>query len=108
MAHCCPTCGRPFDVKTEAEKLFELLTTGTPHRQVYRGSDGSWYVTYGGGPFSRNAVDWLVRQGRIQSVYSNCPTDAYHIGKTLDYERTMEARRRLGKKAPSYFVGDAE
>ena len=102
---CCPTCGQLIPTSDEAAKLFALLAAGG-NREVYRGQDGGWYLTRGGGPFSERAVRALVEDGKISSVYSNAPNDAYHIGRTWDYERTMEARRKHGKKAQNYYVGD--
>ncbi len=87
--------------------LLALLRDGNPHREVYRARDGGWFVTYGGGEVAADAVQELVRAGLVHSVYSNCPADSYHVGKTLDVERTREARRIHGKKAPLIYVGDA-
>lgn len=102
----CPTCGQPVPSIRNSAWLIEILTHGEPHREVYRAQDGSWYVTYGGGSVSADVVRELVQQGVIASVYSDCPTDAYHVGRTYDTERTLEARKKLGKQAPNYYVGD--
>ena len=89
----CPACGQPMDLAREAGRLLVLLTTGVPHREVYRAADGSgWYVTYGGGRFSWAAVDRLIRDGHIHSRYSDCPEEMYHVGKTLDCSATLEGR----------------
>jgi hypothetical protein len=91
-----------------AEQLLDVLRHSSPHREVYMAKySHRWLVTYGGGEASAAAVHQLVQGGQIQSVYSNCPNDSYHIGRTWDYERTMAARKILGKAAPDYFVGDA-
>jgi hypothetical protein len=89
----------------DARKLFEVLRNGRPHREVYHGRDGGWFVTYGGGAVSASAVRELVTAGLVASVYSNCPTDSYHVGRTLDVERTLAARR-LWKRAAHVYVGD--
>ena len=93
MAATCPTCGQFIKSNGDADKLLELLTRGIPHREVYRAQNGSgWYVTYGGGQWSEAAVRILIKAGAIQSVYSDCPNDAYHVGKTLDIKATLAAR----------------
>lgn len=97
----CRTCGQVLP-QTKADDLLVLLHEG---REVYRAQDGQWFVTRGGGPFSDDTVQRLVKAGTIQSVYSNCPKDAYHIGKTWDYDRTMALRKKVGK-VPQVFVGD--
>lgn len=102
----CPSCGQVLPGDNEARRLLHLLTTATPHREVYRGRDGGWYLTYGGGPFSEIAVRLLLERKQIQQVYSSLPDDAFHVGRTWDCERTMAARKKLGKSAPDYFVGD--
>lgn len=101
----CPACGQVLPADNEARRLLHLLK-GEPHRMVYLGSDGGWYVTYGGGPFSGLAVRILVERGEIQSVYNSIPDEAYHVGRTWDCERTLAARKKLGKAAPDYYVGD--
>lgn len=90
----CPTCGQTIKPKDiEADALLDLLTNGVPHREVYMAGDGSgWFVTYGGGRVNSNAVAELVRAEKIHSVYSNCPTGAYHVGKTLDVDATTAER----------------
>jgi hypothetical protein len=100
----CPTCGQQVARADEVTWLLTVLKTAVPHREVYRGQDGHWYVTYGAGRVSPQAVEELKRCGEIVSVYSNCPNDAYHVGRTLDYERTIEARKKHGKGAPLVYV----
>lgn len=104
----CPTCGQviaqvPMD---ETLRLLDLLTLGEPHREVYKGTDGNWYVTYGGGIFSEAAVFKLVRSGKIHSCYSDCPDEAYHVGRTIDVGATKSERRKHKKKrdAPIVYV----
>jgi hypothetical protein len=103
MAHCTK-CGQLIPNDQDADWLLDLLTNGEPHRQVYRGQDGNWYVTYGGGEVSASVVGALVKRGAVVSVYSNCPNDAYHVGRTLDYERTMAARKKHGRGAPNIYI----
>ena len=92
-----------------ARALLDLLTNGHPHRNVYRADNGSgWYVTRGGGKVDVEAVRELVAGGHIRSVYSDCPDDCYHVGRTLDVGRTLEERKkhRRAKDAPLIYVGD--
>lgn len=102
----CPTCGQQVHRPNETGVLLELLKHGQPHREVYVGRDGLWYVTYGGGPFSVQSVQELRRRGEIVSVYSNCPDDAYHVGRTIDMDRTLAARKMHGRKTPLVYVGE--
>lgn len=90
----------------DADELYRLLKEGQPHRQVYHGRDGGWFVTYSGGEVDADAVRALVRKGLINSVYNNCPDDCFHIGKTLDVNATTEERKkhRRGKDAPWIYT----
>ena len=94
----------------DAYALLQMLRTAIPHREVYVAGDGSgrWFVTYNGGQVSAGAVHELVEGGHIRSVYSKCPNDCYHVGRTLDIERTIEERKkhRRAKDAPLIYVGD--
>jgi hypothetical protein len=56
-------------------------------------SSHQWWVTYGGGQADEAAVRALVEQGKIHSVYSTCPNDAYHIGKTYDMKASRFTKR---------------
>ncbi len=76
-----------------AAQLLDLLRTGIPHREVYVGRDGCWYVTHGGGPTTAEAVQFLRRQQEIFSVYNTCPEDCFHVGKTIDMTTTLAARK---------------
>jgi hypothetical protein len=108
---CCPTCGQTMPERQGSPSwLLDLLTNGQPHREVYHGRDGGWWVTYGGGEVSADAVRALVEGGHIVSVYSDCPKDAYHVGRTLDVARTMAERQKhqRRKDAPKIYVGDPE
>lgn len=104
----CSKCGQPLPGgdALDADMLLHLLQHGAPHREVYRGQDGNWYVTHGGGPALASAVDLLVRRGAIASVYNNCPNDCYHVGKTLDTEATMAElqNHRRRKDAPLVYT----
>ena len=104
----CKTCGQLLPQKgLNAHELVCLLKAGAPHREVYRAQGGGWFVSYGGGAVSPEVVHELISSGEIHPVYSNCPNDAFHVGRTLDVERTLEARRELGKHAPRYYVEDS-
>jgi hypothetical protein len=90
-----------------ARALLELLTHGHPHRKVYRARNGSgWYVTYRGGRVDLSAVRELFDGGHIKSVYSNCPHDAYHVGRTIDVDRTIADRKKPGRDAPLVYIDD--
>lgn len=106
MTDICPTCGQTImkHINDDEGALLHLLQTTPPHREVYRSDDGRWYVTHGGGEWSGRAVHALVLAGKVSSVYSDCPNDCYHIGRTLDTIATSEQRKRLGKKAPLIFL----
>lgn len=94
----CPTCGGSIEVGTDAASLLRLLMAD-PRRQVYRAANGTgWYVTRGHERFSAEAVQQLVREGRIRSVYSSIPDEAYHVGKTLDCDATMASRKGKPRK----------
>lgn len=101
----CPTCGHEIAELRDERWLLDILTNGHPHRKLYLGQNGNWYVTYGGvGPVDRGLVRRLVDRGAVQSVYSSIPNQAYHVGKTIDCERTLEARRRHGRKAGTIYI----
>lgn len=87
-----------------AQKLYDLLRYETPHREVYGACDGGWYVTYGGGEQKAECVHELVRLGLIQSVYSTCPQDAYHVGKTLDIKATTTEREKHANRKNSPLI----
>lgn len=93
----CPTCGGSGEIREHslnADELLSVLTRGEPHRHVYRAAKGGWYVTYGGGDTSYEAVQELITRGAIHSVYNGEAMDqSYHVGKTLDMQRS-----RFGKK----------
>lgn len=102
----CPTCGQPMPKSglLGRTELLALLRDGVPHREVYRGQDGGWWVTYGGGEADPRAVVYLIEQKYLSSVYSNIPGEVYHIGKTFDCDATLERRKREGRKAPPVYV----
>ncbi len=107
----CPHCGQmmPKRVSQNAEALLQLLRTERD-RNVYRSqNDGRWYVTRGGyGPWSNDTVMGLVSNRLLSSVYSNCPSEAYHFGPTFDVEATMAQRKKYGKGTPIIFVTNSE
>lgn len=90
----------------DAQQLLDLLTHGESHREVYRGRDGGWFVTYGGGQVDAEAVRDLVTRGLIHSVYNNIPDQVYHVGKTLDCTATTaeRAKHRRKKDAPRIYT----
>lgn len=91
MSERCPTCGQTMPKKLlNAAELLDVLTRGDPHREVYRGDrTNRWFVTYGGGETTFEAVQDLVRRGEIHSVYSCCADSAYHVGRTVDWDRSV-------------------
>ena len=103
MKHCetC-TCVKSWG----CDELLKLLTNGQPHREVYRGDRTQrWFVTYGGGEADPEAVFYLVRMGKIHPVYNNTD-DAFHVGPTLDLEKTMSERKRTGNKKLEIYVNE--
>ncbi len=102
----CPTCGREFSL--DANTLWQILLNGIPHRQVYLGSDGNWYVTYLGQSTTHDAVQYLLHQGIIQPCYNDM-SGTYHIGRTIDMKATLELRKqyRRSRDAPLVYVGDS-
>lgn len=107
MAARCSKCGQKIVCLLDKIDLMKILEIGAPHREVYRGQNGGWFVSYGGGKTSHETVMNLVSRGEIRRVYSN-RNDAYHIGRTWDYERTIAARRKYGKAALNYYLGDPQ
>lgn len=89
---------------TDPDDLYKLLRDGQPHREVYRGQSGRWFVTYGGGEVACSAVEELVERELIHSVYSNCPRDGYHVGKTLDVGATNEERKKHRRRADAPLI----
>lgn len=104
MTSKCPTCGQalPMTANGDGAALLTLLREGVPHREVYRGTNGRWYMTHGGGEWSAAAVQALVRSGYISPRYSNLPDEVFHVGKTIDVEATLSERKKYsrGKDAP--------
>jgi len=107
MTARCSKCGQEIDRLLDEADLMAILKISPPHREVYQSYRGGWFVSYGGGKTSHEIVMDLVRRGEIRPVYSNCK-DVYHIGQTWDYERTMAARRKYGKAASDYYLGDPQ
>jgi len=106
MAHpeTCPTCGQSWKSLLGAEELFRALSQKVePQREVYRAARGGWYVTYGEGETTREAVDQLLAEGKIRRTYNNC-ADAFWTGRTIDMERSKFA----GKNPHTVYVGDAD
>src|SRR5580704_12781445 len=92
----CPTCGQPLGL--DAEKLYALLAHGVPHREVYRAADGSWWVTYGGGMTTEQAVMALVNERRVCPRYNNLPQEVFHVGRTIDMDATLAFRKGRPRK----------
>lgn len=89
----------------EASSLLLMLKNTQPHRELYRERNGRrFWLTYGGGPFSDRTVMELVDAGEIVPVYSTCPTEAFHVGLTIDINATIEARKKFGQNAPLIYL----
>lgn len=102
----CPTCGSPIAQHgANSDWLLDILTRD-PDRFIYRGRDGGWWLTKSRGELDPNVVRDLIRRGAIVSCYSDCPDDAYHVGKTIDIPRTMEERKKHRRKrdAPKIYT----
>lgn len=99
----CPTCGQslPECGGDEAERLLGVLTNGMPQREVYITNDGEWFVTYGGGQFSADAVNWLATAKLITQKYSNCP-GCYYVGRTIDMDASLALPKVKGKRQLVY------
>jgi hypothetical protein len=91
------------DYRLDADALLAVLKTCLPHREVYRAQNGEWFVTYGGNQTTYDAVKQLLERGEIASVYSNCPDQAYHVGRTIDMGATMIARKS-DRRAPLVYI----
>jgi hypothetical protein len=86
-------------ITVEASELLHMLTDMKPHREVYWSpksriwclTRGSWYNV------PPHAIQELYQLELISPVYSSCPHDSYHIGRTVDCEATIEERKRGGK-----------
>lgn len=101
MGRHCATCTCTCPRFLSEDELLDILTNGEPHREVYRGNRNSgWFVTYGGGETTERAVRGLISRGRIHSVYSTCPDEAYHVGRTIDMKRSKFA----GKNPITVYV----
>jgi hypothetical protein len=87
-----------------AEMVMELLRSNDPHRELYRGKDGGWHITYQGGQVSDAVAREIIESGEVHSVYSNAPRDAYHIGRTLDVRATREARKKPGQRHAKIYL----
>ena len=107
MVARCSKCGQEIDRLLDEADLMKILRFGAPHREVSQSQTGGWFVSCGGGKTSDEIVMNLVKRGEIHKVYSN-GNHTYHIGRTWDYERTMAARRKYGKAASDYYLGDPQ
>jgi hypothetical protein len=110
MSEKCALCGQrlpvppdPADrrgVITDEHELLAILTERA-EREIYRSEMGSWHYTNAGKDRRRVAVALihsLIRRGTLRPVYSNT-RDAYWLGRTIDINATLAARRMHGKKA---------
>lgn len=87
----CPTCGQRMPQITDPDQLVAVMKT--EDRQVYKGQDGNWYLTKGGGPISDWVIDGLRKAGRIRDQYSDLPNQYFTTGKTIDMQATLAARK---------------
>lgn len=105
----CSKCGQKLPrivspiAFTDANQVLEMLQHDSD-LQMYKSTVGTWHLTRHRGQIAPEVVASLVNSGSVQSVYSNIPSEAYHVGKTWDYEATMAARKR-GDKINIYTDG---
>jgi hypothetical protein len=88
----------------DAKAVLDLLRHGEPHRELYRGQDGGWYITYSGGKVPDAMAREIIESGEVKSVYSNAPRDAYHVGKTLDVRATERVRKETGDRKAMVYL----
>ena len=79
-------------------------------RELYRGQNGRWYLTHGGGPFSENVVEALQKLPGIVPRYKadgRLQYDCFAYGKTIDLDETLRRRRagEIHKRARVYVDG---
>lgn len=101
----CPTCGQhvPKPKPLDAEQLLAILRDGVPHREVYEGQDGGWYVTYGGGKTSPEAIRVLLDRKMIVKVYDEYD-GSFHIGRTLDMTATKAETKKFGRRGKLVYT----
>lgn len=87
----------------QAEEVLALLKSD-PRRSLYKGQDRRWYITYGGGEVPLEVVRALVATKAVNSVYSDCPDDSFHVGPTLDCEATRTIRQQPGKRHEKVYL----
>lgn len=87
----CPTCGQQMPQIVDPDQLCALMHTES--REVYKGRDGLWYLTKGGGPVSDWVVETLQRAGRIRDKYSDIPNECFTTGRTIDMPATLASRK---------------
>lgn len=88
----------------EADYFLAILRSADPHRELYRGRNGAWYITYGAGQVPLSVVHEIVRSGAVRSVYSDCPHDSYHVGQTIDCHATRELRKKPGNRHAKIYL----
>ena len=112
----CPNCGFRFTDQAHGrriidgeEELLEILR-GDKTRMVYRTTDGNWCYSSPGNDhhvIDAAVVEELVSKNILRPCYTNT-TDAYHLGRTLDVDRTLAARRAKGNRTENIYAGDPE
>ena len=87
---------KPQPLSAEATRVLQILTNGTPHREVYLAAHSytDWWITYSGGQAQDAAVRELINAGLIVPIFSSSG-GCYHVGKTLDMEATQAARAKV-------------
>jgi hypothetical protein len=85
-----------------ADAVLQILGEGR-RREIYRGQDGNWYITYGGGQISQEIVRSLVEAGRVRRVYAGCD-EGFWLGDTIDLDATQEHRRKTGERRTLIYV----
>jgi hypothetical protein len=85
------------------DEVLELLKSD-PRRSLYKGQDFRWYITYSGGEVPLEVVQALVATKAVNSVYSDCPNDSFHVGPTLDCEATRAVRQQPGNRHEKVYL----
>lgn len=101
----CPTCGQSIGA-TDTVTVLARMQLGS---ELYRGQNGLWYLTHGGGKISEGVVRELLSAGSIRDKYSDTPNTCYTTGRTIDTAATLAFRKgRKRKEWKLIYVGDSQ
>lgn len=100
----CPTCGQlVYKAKhtiSDAEELVRILRA-LEGRSCYRTVTGTWHYTNSGSDrrvIAPGLISHLVEAGVLRQHYTST-NDSYWLGRTIDVDASLEARRLRGKAA---------